>query len=221
MYKGLIFDLDGTVLNTLTDLANAGNYALRELGYEEYPIECYKHFVGNGIPKLVERILPDGRGNPQYELAFGLLNDYYTIHKNDFTAPYDGVCEMLGRLSQKGLRLAVATNKPDRIAKEIVRFYFGDVFERVEGQREDRPKKPDPTVVNGIVKGFALERADVLYIGDSDVDMITASNAGLESCGVLWGFRDEDELRKNGAVYIAHSIKELEQIITGVSDEKN
>lgn len=221
MYNGLIFDLDGTLLNTLTDLANAGNYALRTLGYDEYPVDCYKRFVGNGIPVLVERILPDGRNNPRYDTALRLLREYYSVHKKDFTAPYNGIPRLLEGLSEKGVRLAVATNKPHEVAEEIVRFYFGDVFRCIEGQRDDRPKKPDPTVVNDIIREMGLEKSEILYIGDSDVDMLTAKNSGLTACGVLWGFRDENELRKNGAEYIAHSVNELERIISGDSDEKN
>lgn len=221
MYKGLIFDLDGTILNTLTDLANAGNYTLRKLGYKEYPVESYKRFVGNGIPKLVERILPDGRANGKYETALELLKDYYSLHKKDFTTPYDNICELLHELSQKGVRLAVATNKPHEVAGEIVGLYFGDVFERVEGQRDGRPTKPDPTVAEEIIEGFGLEKDRVLFIGDSDVDMITAFNAGVDSCGVLWGFRDENELRKNGAKYIARDVNELKMIVSGDFDEKN
>ncbi len=228
MKKGVIFDLDGTLLNTLDDLAAAGNHVMKLNGRDEYPVEAYKLMVGNGIPNLVRRFLAGTNANmdPQVEAkAFAALPDelfekalaefmtFYGMHSEDQTAPYEGIVEMLAHLQEAEVKLAVVSNKADGPAKQLVMKYFGPVFTVVLGARPEVPIKPDPASTLEAVQLLGLTASEVLYVGDSNVDMITANNAGLESCGVLWGFRDEKELRAAGARYLAATVAELEKLI--------
>ena len=215
MYKGVIFDLDGTLLNTLDDLAAAGNYALKKQGLPVHEVEKYRYFVGNGIPKLIERIMPQGSSQAQLEKTYKLFSDYYEVHKCDKTAPYEGMVELLDQIRGKGIKTAVATNKAHCFAVEIVNSYFGDRFEIIIGQSDGRPKKPDPASVLEIQQAWEFDKNDILYVGDSGVDMLTAKNGGFDSCGVLWGFRDRQELLREGAVYLASDADELLNCICG------
>ena len=214
MFKAVIFDLDGTLLNTIDDLADAGNYALRDQGFPTHPVEKYKYFVGNGIPKLIERIVPKGSGNETIEKTHSIFSAYYEAHMRDKTAPYAGITEMLDRLAEKGIKLGVVTNKAHKFAKEIVESYFGSRFDKVFGERTGFPKKPDPINVNKMIEEWGLDKSEVLYAGDSNVDMETAKNAGVKSCGVLWGFRTKEELVESGAVYLAADSEEFYGIVT-------
>lgn len=209
MYKYVIFDLDGTLLNTLDDLGNAGNFALKEQGFPTHEIEKYKYFVGNGIPKLIERILPEEEKERSFKKTYDLFCSYYDEHKRDFTRPYEGIIELLKRLSEAGVRTAVVTNKADEFAGKLVYDIFGNLIERTYGSVESIPKKPDPYLVNKAILDFGAEKKEVLYVGDSGVDMETALNAGLDSCGVLWGFRDKKELLENGAKDVVTDTDEL------------
>ena len=228
MKKGVIFDLDGTLLNTLDDLATAGNHVLKVLGREEYPVEAYKLMVGNGIPNLVHRLLAGTNAHtepqvekevfakvqePLFEKALAEFMDFYSVHSEDQTAPYEGIEEMLARLKTAGVKMAVVSNKADGPVKQLVPKYFGQVFTVALGSRPGVPNKPDPASTREALQLLGLTEAEVLYVGDSNVDMITANNAGLESCGVLWGFRDEKELRTAGAKYLATTATELEKLI--------
>lgn len=213
MYKFVIFDLDGTLLNTLEDLGNAGNFALFEQGFPTHEIEKYKYFVGNGIPKLIERILPEEKREEYFEKTYRLFCDYYDAHKRDYTRPYEGIPELLKKLSASGIRTAVVTNKDDEFAKKLISDIFGSLIERTYGSIEGIPKKPDPYLVNVAISDFGANKSDVLYVGDSGVDMETAINAGLDSCGVLWGFRDRDELIGFGAKNVVTDPLELLNII--------
>ena len=228
MKKGVIFDLDGTLLNTLDDLATAGNHVLKVLGREEYPVEAYKLMVGNGIPNLVRRFLAGTNANtdPQveteafaalpdelFEKAFAEFMSFYNVHSEDQTAPYEGIMEMLAHLQEAGVKLAVVSNKADGPAKQLVMKYFGPMFTVVLGARPEVPIKPDPASTLEAAQLLGLKTSEVLYVGDSNVDMITANNAGLEGCGVLWGFRDEKELRTAGAKYLAADAAELEKLV--------
>ena len=213
MYKGVIFDLDGTLLNTLEDLAAAGNYALEKQGLPVHEIERYRYFVGNGIPKLIERIMPQGSSDTQLEKTYELFSQYYEAHKCDKTAPYKGTTELLDNIRAKGIKTAVVTNNAHQFAVEIVKSYFGNRFEMVIGQSDGRPKKPDPVSVLEIQQAWGFEKKDILYVGDSGVDMLTAQNGGFDSCGVLWGFREREELLAEGALYLAANADELLNII--------
>ncbi len=212
MFHYVFFDLDGTLLNTLEDLADAGNHALRQLGFSVYPAERYKYFVGNGIPKLIERILPPDSSAELCEKAHALFSEYYGAHSEDSTRPYEGITELLSGLRSHGIKTAVITNKDNIYAGELIHRYFGDLVNAVYGSVPGVPHKPDPTIVNKAIAELGAERGDILYVGDSGVDMQTAKNAGLVSAGVLWGFRKEDELTENGAVHICSSPEQVLRI---------
>lgn len=213
MYKMVIFDLDGTLLNTLDDLANAGNYALSKFGFPIHDVEKYKYFVGNGIPKLIERILPNEHKKTAFVTVYNEFNSYYTHHMNDRTKPYDGVLEMLAELKRNGIISVVVTNKAAEFAEDIVKNYFGDLIAATYGSIEVFPKKPDPYWVNKAVADFDIEKNQIIYVGDSGVDMETAKNADLLSCGVTWGFRTAEELMDNGAKFICYSCRDIMDII--------
>ena len=213
MYKYVIFDLDGTLLDTLEDLSNAGNYVLDQLGFPQHEINEYKYFVGNGIPKLIERILPSGVCMDIRNKAHSLFSEYYSSHSTDKTKPYDGICDLLFRLKADGIKTGVASNKDHGFSESLVKNFFGDTVQAVCGRREGAPKKPDPFSVNYIIERLKANKNESLYVGDSNVDMETAANAGLASCGVLWGFRSEAEIRESGAQFIAKNPGELYKII--------
>ena len=211
MTKLVIFDLDGTLLNSLQDLATSTNYALQRHGYPTHELPAFRYFVGNGIDKLLERALPEAERSRENVLK--IREDfmaYYAEHKADFTAPYDGICELLKTLKRHQLLLAVASNKYHAATQELIPEYFGEgVFDFVYGQREGIPAKPNPTIVFDIMKEAGVSKEEVLYVGDSGVDMRTAVNSGVTSIGVTWGFRDRKELLANGAQYIADEPYEI------------
>lgn len=213
MYRCVIFDLDGTLLNTLDDLADAGNYALRKLGFPAHDVEEYKYYVGNGIPKLIQRILPSESSHEMCDKAQRLFSEYYSSHSMDKTRPYDGIYDLLSRLVDDGIKIGIATNKDHDFAEKLVHVFFGDMVSVVLGRKDGSPKKPDPFSVNCIMEMLNAGKSNTLYAGDSNVDMETALNADLASCGVLWGFRTEKELRESGARFIAKTPNDLYQII--------
>lgn len=196
MKKLVIFDLDGTLLNTIADLAVSTNQALRRLGYPEHPTEAYRFFVGNGINKLFERALPEpARTEEQVLRVRSLFVPYYNEHNADFSTPYPGIPEVLHTLQDQGRMLAVASNKYQLATEKLIAHYFPTLrFVKVLGQREGIPVKPDPTIVHDILRETGVEPKDVLYVGDSGVDMQTALNAGVDAVGVSWGFRPRTEL---------------------------
>ena len=214
--KLAIFDLDGTLLDTVADLANATNYALSLCGYPTHPTEAYYQFVGNGINMLFFRALPeDVRTEENVMRIRSLFVPYYNEHNADDSRPYAGIPELLQILQDKEIIIAVASNKYQQATKKLVQYFFPNIrFAAIYGQREGIPVKPDPTIVNDILEETGISRARTIYIGDSGVDMQTAHNAGVESIGVTWGFRDEDELRDNGAQHIVHRAKEILTLIT-------
>ena len=213
MFKFVFFDLDGTLLNTLEDLANAGNYALIQLGFPVHDLESYKYYVGNGIPKLIERIMPSGSSAEMLKKARERFDEYYSVHSKDFTRPYDGIIKMLDTLKKDGIMTAVITNKDNEFASKLIHDYFGGRIAAVYGSLPGTPHKPDPYWVNKALDDLGADRKDVLYVGDSEVDMNTAKNAGLTSAGVLWGFRKEDELTANGADYICSEPDRILEIV--------
>lgn len=215
MIKAAIFDLDGTLLNTLEDVVNACNYALKKCNFKTHSIEEYKVFVGDGRSKLIERIVPDEyKGNDEVKnKVLRLFDEYYSGHMLDMTKPYEGICEMLKSLKEKGVKLAVVSNKPDEFVGGIVKKYFGDTFEIVHGQRTNYPVKPDPTTVYEVIEYFGIKLNESIYVGDSNVDIYTAKNAKVKSIGVAWGFRGEEELREAGADYIVYDSNEITELI--------
>lgn len=211
----VIFDLDGTLLDTVADLANATNQALAKCGYPTHPTEAYYRFVGNGINKLFARALPEeARTEENVQRIRTLFIPYYNEHNADDSRPYPGIVELLTHLQDQGIQLAVASNKYQQATAKLVGHFFPGIrFAAVYGQREGIPIKPDPTIVNDILSATGISRARTLYIGDSGVDMQTARNASVESVGVTWGFRDEEELRTNGAAHIIHNAKDIQELI--------
>lgn len=214
MFKVAIFDLDGTLLNTLDDLANACNYALNKFSFPTHKVEKYKKFIGNGIYKLIERALPDDKKDKEtIKKVLEVFSDYYNEHMMDMTKPYDGIISLLDELRIKGIRLAVVSNKKHEFTVEIVKKYFDDRFDIVFGHRDSYKEKPDPTSVLEVIDKFNILKSECIYIGDSNVDIITAKNAEVKCIGVTWGFRDNDELAEEGANYLANNIVELKNII--------
>ncbi len=214
MIKLAIFDLDGTVCNTIDDLANATNYAMQTLGYPTHTVEEYKYFVGNGMYNLVYRALPeDKRSDKDVAYAKELMLSYYGVHFADKSKPYDGIMELLKALKENGVHIACCTNKAHHMAKEIADKIFVGIFEEVSGHTDSRPLKPDPCAVYEMMDKFDATPEQTVFIGDSGVDMQTALNSNTSSIGVLWGFRDETELKQNGAQHIAETPKDIFEII--------
>lgn len=212
--KLIIFDLDGTLLNTIADLANCTNYALQQLGFPIHPTEAYKQMVGNGINKLFERALPEGAKTEENVLRVRAeFLPYYDQHNADYTAPYPGIPELLHTLQEKRFLLAVASNKHHAATQKLIKDYFSGIrFTAVFGQREGIAVKPDPVIVHDILAITGVEKEETLYVGDSGVDMQTALNAGVTACGVTWGFRQKGELEAFRPAYIVDNPQEIEAI---------
>lgn len=216
MYQGVIFDLDGTLLNTIGDLSAAAEHTLAQMGLAGHTVHEYQYMVGNGIPKLIERFLPaDRRSDADLAQASALFFAYYAQHKEDTTAPYPGIPSLLRALRGAGIRLGVVSNKEDTLTKQVIGHYFPGLFDGVAGHVLGTPTKPDPHLVNALRAQFGLSAAEVLYVGDSSVDIFTAHNAQLAGCGVLWGFRTEPELRDAGADFIVSDAPALQRLILG------
>jgi phosphoglycolate phosphatase len=201
MYKVYIFDLDGTLLDTLTDLAASTNYALREHGMPEHSVDDVRRFVGNGVRKLMERAVPDGADNPLFDEAFATFRQHYMEHDLDTTRPYDGIPEMLATLKSRGCRIAVVSNKMMAATQELCQHFFPDTVEVAIGEHEAEGirKKPAPDTVYAALSALGVTKDHAVYVGDSDVDIATARHAGLPCISVLWGFRDRDFLLQHGA----------------------
>ena len=210
--KGIIFDLDGTLLNTLTDLKNNLNDALEKNGLPQRTTEEVRRFVGNGIATLVQRAVPDGRENPKFDAVLRDIRQIYAKRCRDTTAPYDGIPELLQTLQEKGYRLAVVSNKPDAQVKKLCGDFFGGCISAAIGQQEGVPLKPAADPLIAAMRMLGTDRNDTVYVGDSDVDVLTAQNAGIPCISVLWGFRDHDFLLANGARYFAHTPAEMVQM---------
>ena len=214
MKKLVIFDLDGTLLNTIADLAQSTNHALAALGYPTHEEKEYNFMVGNGINKLFERALPEESRTEENVLRVRKeFVPYYDQHNADKSRPYPGITELLDELQAKGLQLAVASNKYQAATEKLIAHYFPNIrFTAVFGQREGVNVKPDPTVVHDILQIAQLSTKDVLYVGDSGVDMQTANNAEVTSCGVTWGFRPRTELETFHPDYIVDKAEEIAAI---------
>ncbi|WP_303911567.1 HAD family hydrolase [Bacteroides mediterraneensis] len=198
MKKLVIFDLDGTLLNTIADLAAATNYALTQFGYPTHSTDAYRFFVGNGINKLFERALPEADRTPENVLRIrSKFVPYYNVHNADLSRPYPGIEDLLYQLQQHHIQIAVASNKYQEATAKLIGQYFPAIrFTAVFGQRENVPTKPDPQVVNEIIQLAGVSKEEVMYIGDSGVDMQTGLNAGVTTIGVCWGFRPKSELQE-------------------------
>lgn len=214
MIKAVLFDLDGTLANSLKDLADAVNYALAVDNYPLHEVEEFKMFVGDGIAKMIERALPDGYKDAETVAAVQKnFLKYYSVHYADNTASYDGVDELLCELKAMGIIIAVVTNKAQEMADLVVKKLYGDTFERVFGKREGVPAKPDPTLALIAMEELGVKPCECVFLGDSGMDVLTAVNSGALPVGELWGFRGREELLENGAKYIIETPKELIDII--------
>lgn len=216
MKKLVIFDLDGTLLNTIADLAQCTNHALQALGYPTHPEEAYNFMVGNGINKLFERALPEGEKTEENVLRVRReFIPYYNQHNADKSRPYPGIPELLNQLQEEGIQLAVASNKYQAATEKLIAHYFPNIrFTAVFGQREGINVKPDPTIVQDILEIAGTAKEDVLYVGDSGVDMQTATNAKVTACGVTWGFRPRTELEACHPAHIVSSASAIAEIAT-------
>ena len=214
--KAVLFDLDGTVLNTLDDIADSANFALEQYGYSIHPVDAYRYFVGNGVDNLIKVILPEDARTP--EIFQSLKKTYierYDAHSLDKTRPYDGVPEMIAELKSMPLKLAVASNKPDDASKFTVSRTFAEgIFDIVAGGKSGVPLKPNPAIIHGILDEFGVPPSEALFVGDTSVDLETAENAGCVSVGVLWGFRPE-EVSSSGANFVIAHPSEIIELIKG------
>lgn len=206
-YQTYIFDLDGTLLDTLGDLAASVNYALRTHGMPEHSIDDVRRFVGNGVRKLMERAVPDGADNSLFDETFATFRQYYMAHSLDTTRPYEGIPETLATLKARGCHLAVVSNKMMAATQALCHHFFPDTIEVAIGEDEAAGirRKPAPDTVFAALKALGVGKENAVYVGDSDVDIQTARNAGLPCISVLWGFRDRDFLISHGAqTFITH-----------------
>ena len=217
MYTHVIFDLDGTLLNTIDDLTAAGNHVCAAHSWPTYTPDQFKRMVGSGIPTLVRRFAPDGLSDEEVAGALAEFSAYYNDHKADKTAPYPGIPELLAALKGAGIHMAVLSNKAHAFAGPVVEGYFPGIFEAVQGALPDAPLKPDPTLLRALMEKIGATPETTLFVGDSDVDVLTGKNGGLTVCGVLWGFRDRPELEDAGADDIIERPKELAFIVTGTA----
>lgn len=199
MYDTIIFDLDGTLLNTLEDLCDSTNYALNKYGYSKRSIEEIRNFVGNGVSKLIERALPSEASTIEFEQVFESFKEHYSEHCNDKTGPYEGIMDLLYELNNRGYKLGIASNKMKSAVVTLNELYFDGLIQGVAGVCDGVAPKPDAFMVECVLKELNSNRENTLYVGDSQVDVATAGNAGLDMVTVLWGFRDRNELEAVGA----------------------
>ncbi|MBQ1585578.1 MAG: HAD-IA family hydrolase [Muribaculaceae bacterium] len=205
-----MFDLDGTLLDTLRDLAASVNYALRQFGMPEHSLDDIRRFVGNGVRRLMERAVPDGADHPQFEEVFAIFRRYYMEHSLDTTRPYDGISDTLHELKRRGCRMAVVSNKMMAATQELVRHFFPEIEVAIgEHEAEGIRRKPAPDTVYEALRQLGVGKEGAVYVGDSDVDLATARNSGLPCISVLWGFRDRQFLQENGATTLVAAPQDL------------
>lgn len=218
MYKLAVFDMDGTILDTLEDLKDSVNYALSECGYPQRTYDEVRRFVGNGIRKLIERAVPEGVSVSDIDRVHEVFTGHYKVHCADKTKAYDGIKPLLEQLRANGVKTAVVSNKADYGVQELCKEYFDGLFDYAVGEREGIRRKPAPDSVNEALRVLGIPKNEAVYIGDSDVDYETAVNAGLPCISVLWGFRDEEFLRSKGASLFVREPSEILNIVLGKAD---
>ncbi len=218
MIDTIIFDLDGTLLNTLEDLKDSVNYALKKQNFPLRTLPEIRSFVGNGIRLLMERSVPENTNAETFENCFKDFCDYYKIHMEDKTAPYEHINEMLTNIKKEGFKTAIVTNKADFAAQDLCKRMFGDTIDLVVGSTDDRPNKPAPDGVYYALEILGSKLENTVFVGDADTDILTANNAGLDSIGVLWGFRDREVIEKEGAKYIVSTVKDLEKLLISLKN---
>lgn len=213
-YKAVLFDMDGTVLDTLEDLRSAVNRTLSEFAMPRCTLEQVRCYVGNGARRLIEQAVPEGSSEETVETALSWFKAYYEQHCLVDTAPYAGIIPLMERLKASGIKLAVVSNKPDEAVKELAERFFPGLLELAAGQKDSVPRKPAPDMVELAMKDMGVSREESVYVGDSEVDVLTAANAGLDCICVTWGFRTVAELEAAGAKTLVHTMEELENEIT-------
>lgn len=212
-YRAVIFDLDGTLLDTLEDLQLATNHALGACGLPPRSRDEVRRFVGNGYRQLFRLAVPEGTSDELQERALAIFGSYYLAHARDHTAPYPGIPELLARLRARGLPLAVVSNKGDAAVQELVESHFPQVFSAVAGEREGVRRKPAPDTVEQVMSAMGVSPAEAVVVGDSEVDLLTAQRAGCDCITVGWGFRGREELMRAGARRVARTTDELEGML--------
>ena len=218
MIKGVLFDLDGTLLDTLEDLYQSVNAALAACGFPERTRMEVRSFVGNGVRNLMVRSVPDGEENPKFEECFQKFREHYAVHLNDHTAPYAGIMELLAKLREKEIPTAVVSNKSDAAVKKLCQETFGDLVPLAIGESERVQKKPAPdTIIEAAEIDVPLK--DCVYVGDSEVDLATAENAGIPCISVSWGFRDRELLESLGAKTLLDTVSELRDCLLNMAAE--
>ncbi|MCD8204354.1 MAG: HAD family hydrolase [Coprobacillus sp.] len=211
----LFFDLDGTLLNTLEDLKEATNFALRKLGYQERTLAEIRSFVGNGVAKLIARSIPGKEENPDYEECLKEFTGYYNTHYDIYTKPYEGISELLGKLKSEGkYNLVVVSNKLANVTKTLVEEMFPGVFDYIEGDKEGQNKKPHPDMINSVITSTGYDIKRSIVIGDSSVDLEMGNNVGAKTILVTWGFREKKDLIDIGAYKVVDSVDELYNAIS-------
>lgn len=218
IYDTVIFDMDGTILYTLDDLTDAVNYAMAKVGLKLRVVEEIRGFVGNGIKKLVERCMLENYSEKDFEKAYKYFSEYYKEHCYDKTKPYEGINELIAELKRLGIKTAVVSNKDDYAVKALCDVFFKGLFDVQKGVRENLAKKPAPDLCEEALKELGEKKENAVYVGDSDVDFLTAKNSGLDFLGVSWGFKGKDFLKKLGAKNIVDAPREILAVIAG---EKN
>lgn len=217
MKHAVIFDLDGTLLNTLGDLRAATNHALEVRGLPPHSMEEIRQFIGNGIRLLICRAMPEGTPEAEIDAALDDFKAYYAAHIHDRTVPYDGIPQLLTALRKRGIKVAVLSNKIDSASQQLIEYFFPEKTDVVFGEHVGVPRKPDPTSCRMVMQQLGVQPEQVLYVGDSGTDMQTAKNAGLYAVGVTWGFRSKEVLLEYGADVLVHRPEQILQILD--SDE--
>ncbi len=211
--KAIIFDLDGTLLDTIRDLHSATNYALRKYGFSERTLAEINSFVGNGLGMLIRRAVPTGTSEEIVQEVLTTMKSYYADHYHDLTVPYSGILELLRCCKDRGIPMAIVSNKADPFVKNLCNLFFKDQIHVALGESPEQPRKPAPNMVFSALEQLGVSPADAYYVGDSEVDILTAKNAGLPCIAVTWGFRTEECLLEAGATIFARDPMEIYQII--------
>ena len=216
-YELVIFDLDGTILDTLEDLTDSMNYALEKHGYPIRTIEEVRSFVGNGLLMLTRRAIAPETDESRIQMVLAEQKAYYKEHCSDKTKPYQGIMELLEFLKKEGYKLAVVSNKADYAVQILCEQYFGGIFDMAVGEKENVRKKPAPDAVNTVLEKLQVDRKNAIYVGDSEVDIQTAENAKMSAVLVDWGFRDASFLQEQGAKILVHTMDELKRALCNIS----